>query len=315
MLVRRPGRDARHSPAVTGSVTTPSWARERGSLILLRLMMWIALNLGWQVARALLVAIAAYFFATAPRGRAASRDYLIRVQGRASHADVFRHMFTFASAILESVFLLAGRTAKFRIRLEGVDALKAMLARGQGCVLLGAHFGSFEVLRAVSRESPVAVRPVMFRRGYGFATRVLETLDPDLAARTIELGQPDAMLQIREAVLRGELVALLADRSLGEKRLVRAPFLGSLAAFPSGPWMLAAALSAPVLLFFGVRTGPREYLVQFEPFAERVLLPRADRSGALRAWVCRYAEALESRCRLYPLNWFNFYPFWAEVAP
>ena len=64
------------------------------------------------------------------------------------------------------------------------------------------------------------------------------------------------------------------------------------------------------MLFYGIRTGPRRYTVQFEPFADRITLHRATRSADLEAWVARFAASLEKRCRAYPFNWFNFYPFW-----
>ena len=291
-------------------------ARERGSPVLLRLMIWITLHLGWPASRALLLLIALYFFATSARARAASRDFLTRVRGRPAHFwDGFRHLLVFASAILESVFLLSGRVEGFRIGIEGLESLTAALADGRGCVLLGAHFGSFEVLRAIGRHAPVPVRPVMFRRNAGTVTRILEALDPALAAAVIELGSPAAMLRVREAVIRGEIVGILADRAPGEQKLIEAPFLGSAAAFPAGPLMLAASLDVPIVLFYGIRTGPRRYTVQFEPFAERIVLRRATRLAELRVWVARYAERLEARCRAHPFNWFNFYPFWEAPEP
>jgi predicted LPLAT superfamily acyltransferase/outer membrane lipoprotein-sorting protein len=294
---------------------SPAWARERGSRVMLRIMRWITLHLGWSVARVILLGIAVYYFLTAAPARAASREFLARARGRAGSAwDVFRHIHAFASVIMESVFLLSGRHGAFDVQVEGLETLRAAMADGTGCVLLGAHFGSFEVLRAVGRQAPVPVRPVMFRRDHGRATEILEALDPALAARVIELGEPDAMLRVREAVMRGEIVGMLADRSLDDRKSVAVPFLGREAQFPLGPLMVAASLSVPVLLFFGIRTGPRRYLVQFAPLAERVTAPRGERAAALQGWVARYAAELEARCQRYPFNWFNFYPFWGEAS-
>ena len=75
---------------------------------------------------------------------------------------------------------------------------------------------------------------------------------------------------------------------------------------------MAASLDAPVLLFWGIRTGPRHYTVVFEPFADRIVLRRAARVNDLRHWVGRYVARLEARCRAHPFNWFNFYPFWKQ---
>ena len=74
-------------------------------------------------------------------------------------------------------------------------------------------------------------------------------------------------------------------------------------------------LDAPVLFFHAVRTGPRAYHARFEPFADRILLRRSDRTGDLRAVMARYAAAIERACRAHPFQWFNFFPFWTGPAP
>ena len=52
------------------------------------------------------------------------------------------------------------------------------------------------------------------------------------------------------------------------------------------------------------------FRVHFEPFAERLLLPRAEREAALRHWVQAYADRLQHHCLHAPLDWFNFFDFW-----
>ena len=299
------------------------WARqrERGSAWLVRVMIAISFGLGWHAGRALLLPITAWFLATSPRARAASREYLTRVLGRPARArDVARHFHVFACAIMDRLFLVTGRTRRFRIRIAGIEHVQAILAGGQGCILLGAHLGSFEVLRSVAAYAPVPVRPLMFRRNAGALTGILDRLDPGLRESIIEIGDAASMLRAREAVERGEIVGLLADRAPEGHRPVQVPFLGRPAPFPAGPFILAAALGVPAVLFHAVRTGPRRYQVRFEPFAERVVVRRASRGADLEAWATRYAEALERACRAHPFNWFNFFPFWerasdASVAP
>jgi predicted LPLAT superfamily acyltransferase len=90
------------------------------------------------------------------------------------------------------------------------------------------------------------------------------------------------------------------------------PFLGAEARFPVGPMAVAALLKAPVVLGFGLWLGPRRYELRFEPFAERVELPRATRDAALGVWLGRYTARLSEVCRAHPYNWFNFYDFWGE---
>ncbi len=295
---------------------TTAWteARERGSAWLLGAMVAIVRHLGWHAGQALLYPITLWFYATSPGARAASRAYLGRVLGRPARArDVARHMFTFACVILDRVFFLSGRVAGYEVRVQGVEAVTDIINSGRGCIMLGAHLGSFDVLRAQGRNSPVQVHPVMFRLNSGALTRLLERLAPDLSRDVIELGAPDAMLRVQECIERGEIVGLLADRAPASDRMVEVPFLGAPAGFPAGPFVLAAIIGAPVVLCFGIRLGPRRYLVRFEPFAPRIALRRGQRQEDLRGWIELYRTRLKTACRAYPFNWFNFYPFWREV--
>jgi predicted LPLAT superfamily acyltransferase len=296
-----------------------SWTteRERGSAHLLRLTCWLTLTCGWRIGRLLLYPITLYYYVTASGPRAASRDYLRRVLGRPARAsDVLRHIFTFASVTLDRAFLLSGRTERFAISVEGLDALTALLSRGKGCILLGSHLGSFDVLRDFGRTSPVRVSAVMYRRPGSPMSRLMETLDPDLWRDVITIGSPDAMLRVQENLARGEIVSFLADRDPDARpdRIATVDFLGGRADFPTGPFILAAVLGAPVVLFYGIRLGPRRYVVRFEHFAATITLGRATRRDDLAALVSRYSASLAAQCRAAPFNWFNFFPFWKDPS-
>ncbi|MBN9561224.1 MAG: lipid A biosynthesis acyltransferase [Alphaproteobacteria bacterium] len=296
--------------------TEQGWTREKehGSPRLVRLIIWLTLRLGWPVGQALLVPITAYFFVTLSHARTWSRHYLGRVLGRRpTVGDVWRHFFTFACVTLDRICFLANRTERFCIAVHGLHSLEAALAPGRGCILLGSHLGSFEVLRAFGRRSPVPVRPLMYRGTTAALSTFMEALDPAIRQDVIEIGTPITMLRVRESLARGEIVGILADRAPpGAQRFASAEFLGLPARFPTGPLALAAALQVPVVLFFGLRRGPRDYQVIIEPFADRIVPDPGPRMAALRRWTERYAARLAEHCRKYPYNWFNFYDFWEQ---
>jgi predicted LPLAT superfamily acyltransferase len=279
---------------------------------MLRLMLGIVRALGWRAGAALLHPITAYFILSAPRQRAASRRFLRRATGRdPGWRDLYRLYHSFAATILDRVWLSTGDTRDFHIEVQGLEALRARLAEGRGCLLLGAHLGSFEAMRAVADAgSPVPLSILMHESNAARVKSFFDALGGEArAAAIIPLGRPDSMLRVREALDRGELVGLLADRTPGgaphDDKLLRVPFLGAPAPLPTGPHLLAALLRAPVMLAFGLRRGPRRYEVRFEPFStpSRAEVP---------ASVAAYAARLEERCRDAPDNWFNFHEFWRE---
>jgi len=96
----------------------------------------------------------------------------------------------------------------------------------------------------------------------------------------------------------------------GSERISRASFLGEPAPFPQGPYILAHLLECRVYLMFCLREQGR-YRIFFEHFAERIRLPRHEREAALAKWVERYARCLEDYSQRAPLQWYNFFDFWA----
>lgn len=297
-----------------------SWLeqRERSNLTALRLITWITRALGHWAGRALLIPICAYFIAFAPRPRRASRAYLERILAkRIGIAQVFRHFHVFASTLLDRVEMLTSGSSRFEIRVHGGSELERILARGRGCLLIGSHLGSVEILRAFGeRHQNLPINLVMHEGNAQANSRWLRHMAPELAARIIAPGEAGTLLRVRECLERGEIVAMLGDRPFGSERTAQCTFLGSAARFPSGPMLVAAVLEVPVVAFFCLYEDALRYSVHFEVLAERVELGNpapGGREAALLPWVERYVRQLEARARSAPYNWFNFYDFWKDA--
>lgn len=291
----------------------PEWLErpERSNLLALRAITWIALTLGRPLARLLLYPICLYFLAFSIRPRAASRRYLGKVLGRpAGLADAFRHYHTFAATILDRLYLLREQLSRFDVRVEGAEAVEELLKEGRGCVLLGAHLGSFEVIRSAGRARGFKVNMVMYEDNARKIGELLEAINPALQMEVIGLGRIDSMIKVEAALARGEIVGLLADRTIRGGGTVSCPFLGEEAAFPVGPIRIAAMLKRPIALMFGIYRGGNRYEVHFERLADAGEIPARGRDEAAGRLLRRYAARLEHYCRSAPYNWFNFYDFW-----
>lgn len=289
---------------------------ERGALLGMKLVMWLATAFGRWPARQLVRAVALYYALFDRSARAASRDWLTTVQGRApSFGETYRHFFTFAQVTLDRFFFLRGKTAPFEISRTGNEHLIALQRTRQGAVLLGAHLGSFEAMRAGGREEAFDINIV----GNFANARVINALFEDLGdanrARVIDVSDDslNATLQMRERLEDGEMVALLGDRRSEATKSVTVSFFGRPARLPAGPFILASLLGCPVYLVFGLFHAPRHYALHCEPFAERIELPRGTRQQALQDVMQRYATRLEHYASTAPYCWFNFFEFWDDT--
>ena len=288
-------------------------AAERGTAAGLQLLVALATLFGRRAVGVVLYLVAGWYVLLHAAVRRASRDYLRRVQGSARLGDVYRHVLCFARVTLDRLFMVRGDFGLFEIACHGQEHLEALRARNQGAVLVVAHLGSFEVLRALSSGRGFKLDILGY---FGNARRInaaLRRVNPSLDANLIEIkhGDPTFIFEVEQRVSRGHLVGTMGDRVGLDGKHARVPFLGSVAAFPTGPFFLAAVLKCPVLVAFGLFGEPNRYSLYCEPFADRIELPRNGREEALARHVARFAGRLEHYCREAPNNWFNFYDFWS----
>ncbi len=298
-------------------------APERGSATLVRIMIFLALRCGRPVAQRILHVIAAYFFAFAPSARRSAREYLRRALGREPRGvDRYRHVYAFASTILDRLYLVRERYGLFEISTEGEELMHDTVARGSGAFLLGAHLGSFEIMSALGRRRPgLRVAMAMYQHNASRINAFFKAGNPASAPEIIELGHLEAMLRIRDCLDEGKFVGMLADRTIADAPAQIVNFLGRAALFPSGPMRAAAALRRPVIFMTGLYRGGNHYHVVFRQIADFSQPAPAGREAAVREAIAHYVALLEGYCRSDPYNWFNFYDFWhgadapAEAAP
>jgi predicted LPLAT superfamily acyltransferase len=264
-----------------------------------------------------------YYWATRPLARRASIQYLERMQRR--HGTVgtgapwrhsIRHFLSFAETILDKMLALSGRYRFERLRHAGREPLLEMFRRGEGGLIVTAHVGCLELCQAsAEREPGFRLNVLVHTRHAERFNRLLRRLDPKGAVQMLqvsEVGVATAAM-LADKVRRGEFVAIAGDRvplSAGTATTIT-PFLGHGAAFPIGPYVLAALLECPLYMMVCLRERGG-HVVHFERLAERVELPRGRRSDAIAAHAATFAARLEARLARAPLDWFNFFPFWEQ---
>jgi predicted LPLAT superfamily acyltransferase len=291
------------------------WANiaEVGSAWGLSFLYWVYRAFGRWPLRLVLFPVLGYFYLFKTVQRHASADYLRRV-GRQGQG--LRHFFSFADAILDKLVAWNGGIKLADVDFQGRDEVAARLAKNEGVLLVGSHLGNLEICRVLSQERRgLRLKVLVHTKHAEIFNGLIRRLNPDAQVSLMqvsELGIGQAA-ELSQALSEGTCVMIAGDRTphSGAGRVVKAPFLGDEAEFAQGPWVLAALLGCPVYLVFCLFKEGR-YQVSFEPFSERVVLPRGGREKAIQALAAAYASRLEARCVEAPLQWFNFYPFWRK---
>jgi predicted LPLAT superfamily acyltransferase len=303
-----------------------AWWRiaERGSHLGMSLLALSCKLFGRRFTALWLHPIVGYFLLTGRAARAASDDYFTRLHAVAPSADTprpgwlsaYRHMLAFAQSGFDKLAAWTGRIDDTDVTFDDPSAFEALIASGKGALVIGAHLGNLEMMRALAvRGDHAKVTAVVYTEHARRFNQVLSSSNRDFARHLLEVGDfgPETAVLMQQRIDAGELLVIVGDRVPAREagRTTDAQFLGASAPFAQGPYVLAHALGCPVYLFFCLkeRDGYRMY---FEPFAERIELPRRERAQHLAAWAQRYALRLEHYCRKAPYQWFNFFDFWAS---
>ncbi|MCD0492248.1 acyltransferase [Chromobacterium violaceum] len=288
------------------------------------LLYWVHRLLGRRLFRLCLApVVAGYWLACAP-ARAASLQYLRRLQahsgalGREPGArHSYRHLLSFADTMLDKLLATAGHYPMERVAINGADEIIAGLRRRRGVLIVTAHIGCLELCRALADRSPgVTVNVLVHTRHARRFNDLLDRFNPQQAVRLIEVTEVNAATAVllQEKIAAGEVVAIAGDRvPVQGDRTVTAPFLGVDAPFPCGPYLLAHLLRCPLYLMACLHEG-QGYRLSFLSLAEEVRLPRAGREAEMARHAARFANELGRLLAASPYDWFNFFPFWDQKS-
>jgi KDO2-lipid IV(A) lauroyltransferase len=188
--------------------------------------------------------------------------------------------------------------------------LDELRTRGRGAIIVGGHFGNWELggvaLRLLhgypltvvgkSEASPVVGA---FRR----------RMRDSLGIETLEIGQMlETALQIRRLLSNNEVVAMLLDRHVGRDS-VDVTFFGRQTAFLRSPAMIAHLSGAPLLPAFMTRRPDGRFNGWF---GDAIHVDRSKSpEDAVQQATQAFANQLERQIQISPHFWYQFYSYWA----
>lgn len=299
--------------------------RERGSLWLLSLSVWLSRRCPRWLVRVVTWIVVAYFYLTSSQARANIRRYQQRLVAAMPEArlpgfaPVWRQFLAFGVAIVDRFAVWQGRIRYADLHVEDPDDVYDDIRRAAsrtepGQLIVCSHVGNIEICRALVEHNRGFVLNILVhnRHAEKFNRALAKAGASDI--RLVQVADLDLplMMALQQRLAAGEWLAIAADRTpvRGEKT-VTVGFLGHEAPMPQGPWLLAGLLEAPVNLVFCSWMGDR-YRLRLERFSEAPRWSRQQRAAGVKQLAQRFADRLAAECRQAPLQWFNFYDFWDE---
>ncbi len=306
---------------------TQKWSdmKERGVWGGILFVAFVYRTLGRTACMAVMAPIVAYFYVTGPSQRRASFDYQKRMwkagklKRKPGYWSGLRQFMNFSVSMLDRLAAWTGDIKPSDVNGVHDGLFDEAKWNGKGAVVLTSHLGSPDVIRAVATTTGrFRVNVLMHTAHAENFNRMIERFSPDAPVRMVQVSQIDVSvaMTLSEAISRGEWVVMAADRvgvKDGESSAVAVDFLGGKALFPTGPYILAAALGCPAYSMFCTRRG-KTFDVAFETIAEKIELPRGRRAEALTGYARIFASRVEAALAETPFQWFNFYDYWAPAS-
>jgi KDO2-lipid IV(A) lauroyltransferase len=292
---------------------THGWNNRLSWELILRIIPWVP----WFLLIPLHHLTTLLCFACMTRERAAVRRNLARVTGIHGWANLrlaYRVFFNFSRFMVAYTEMKDLDPARFADRVDGKDeaeaSVKMVLEEGRGAIIVTMHIGHWDLGLKLLSHFKVPVHVVMLSEDAAEVTRYADEARSVSNVEVHQMGRSPLLgVELMTRLLRGELVAIQADRPVGHS-VMMTQFFGAPASLPTGPVQLAMATGAPLLPVFVLFGKGRRYrLHTLAPM--RFERPRAEETDrSLREAMGRMTGMMESVITRYPDQWFNFYDIW-----
>lgn len=250
---------------------------------------------------------------TLPGRRAVARENLALAFGAERASDeldrICRQSFHHLGMTLVEVcaFLFAPPASLLSgVSVEGMDHVKAAMARGKGVLLLTAHLGNWELLAPTHVVSgyplSIVVRPMDSALLDRLVTRVREKSGAEL------LRKHRALREVLDALRGRRMVAILLDQNATRREGVFVPFFGRPASTSKSLALLALRSGAPVLPVFIHREADGTHRVVIEPEVPRP--GTGDRRRDIVVYTAAFTRRVEDAVRRWPEQWFWVHRRW-----
>jgi len=309
--------------------TATHWSKqsESGTYYGMKLLLFVYSLCGRNVFKWCLKPVMRYYSLFSKNAIQVSNIYLNNVQGYAqnngielaTNLTVYKHLSSFAETMLDKLAAWKGDISVDNITIHHEDAIAEAMQHERGCVVIGSHLGNLELLRALNKSHQnLKINALVFTEHAPRFNAVMKAVNPDSSLNIIQVSKigPDTAIMLEQKLEAGEWIVIVGDRTSAtiEKKVIWTDFMGKMAPFPQGPFLLASILKSPVYLMFALRDEQRKeghFDLYFERFSEQILLPRGKREQALQDVVTQYAQRLQFYTLKAPLQWYNFFNFWA----
>ena len=228
----------------------------------------------------------------------------------AACVGVWRQFYAMSYVVLDRFAAYAGQ--HFYICIQDQNDIMQRLQHGEkGFVIISSHVGNQELAGYfIHSEKPLHV--LIFLGDTPTVNRERERLFNERGLFFLPMEQDGShIFEMHQVLECGEVLSIHGDRLFSDSRSLKTAFLGAEAAFPEGPFRVAALERVPVVTMFMLRTGHKRYELRIRELS-RPVDETLNNKQLAQTLLSRYAHEMELALADHPEQWFNFFEFWTE---
>ena len=192
------------------------------------------------------------------------------------------------------------------VTFSGSDHFEKARGQGKGVVLLGAHFGCWELMSIYFGYfySPayIVVKPLDFKP----VNRLVEKVRGVSGIRYV--SKEKSMRRLLQLLRQEAVLGIMLDQNIDWKDGVFVPFFNKRACTNKGLALLVHKTQVPVIPMFIVHQGQGHYQVEFQPPLPWITF--GDRTKEIEENTAQYNQVIEAMARKYPDHYFWVHQRW-----
>ena len=282
---------------------------QRGSGWSINLVFTLYKILGYRFIYILMYPVTFFYFLFAPKVKKSLSDYYNNIEKPFSNKIYFEHLRIFAVCMVDR-FITKLTDEEFNFNYESKEKMSALLE--EGCIVLHSHYGGWAASANNDTKDINNKVNIVMQEALLDSIKDIENskeLEDNLNIIDLNRGGIAVSIEIANALLNNEIVAIMGDRASNEKGEVEIEFFGKEASFNKNPFQIAYKTNKPILVYFIVFKSMKTYSVEYTKIElDKTVEEKVAVEKAMNIYINMYENTIQN----HPNQWFNFYNFWKK---
>jgi len=256
---------------------------------------------GYRFVSFILCFVSFYYALFTPSVRKSLESYYEHLGKKLTFLAYFLHINKFAHSIFDR-FVSRMKPQELSFERENTEAFMGLQ---DGGIVLLSHIGGWATA-AYSLQAEIPPMHIVMKETQQDKVKRLEQEKKrhnESGVKVIDLseGAIAANIQIANALMNKEVIAMMTDRVIDENKGIEVKFLGSIVLINRNPFEIAYRFKKKLVATFVINTGLAKY---------KLIFREIDVYGKTLEEVAQeYTDILEQIVQKYPNQWYNFFNF------